>query len=216
MSAWHTRTFSRLSTPCRSTTSRTGKRVALNGANSNLYRICKGFGGITPSRETRRTATTFRSRRACACETVVGCLSNCRIPMARSTFQSGDLGSTNQQGSATCSPIRFNPKYDRGSGVIDRRNVFNANYIYNFASFQDQGCVHAHLTGWLDVLRCYTVAQIGNPVNGSPIPLTRWGLGGSMANRPSFDPSRSYPHKQLAWFNTGAYSAPVAPWDWRT
>ena len=57
-----------------------------------------------------------------------------------------------------------------------------------------------------------TTAQSGNPVNVTYSPDVL-GLGGGTTNRPNFTRSlRSYPHKQLAWFNTGAYSAPLAPW----
>ena len=57
------------------------------------------------------------------------------------------------------------------------------------------------------------MAQSGNPVNVTYSPDTL-GLGGTTTNRPNFSSSaRGYPKKQLAWFNTSAFSTPLAPWD---
>ncbi len=127
-------------------------------------------------------------------------------------IMSGDVGSTNQQGSGALLSDPFNTRYDRGSGTIDRRNVFSANYIYNFPSFQSSGAaMRLLLGGWQ--FAGVTQAQSGNPVNVTYSPDVL-GLGGDTTNRPNFDSSaRHYPKKQLAWFNTGAYSAPTAPWN---
>jgi hypothetical protein len=128
-------------------------------------------------------------------------------------IQSGDLTSTNQQGSGGQISDPFNIEYDRGSGTIDRRNVFTANYIYNFPFFlhSESALKRALLGGWQ--FSGITTAQSGNPVNVTYSPDTL-GLGGTTTNRPDFSSAaRSYPKKQLAWFNTSAFSAPLAPWD---
>ena len=129
-------------------------------------------------------------------------------------IQSGDLGSTNQQGSGGLLSNPFDTRYDRGSGVIDRRHVFNANYIYNFASFEDRGtAMRLLLGGW--TFSGVTVATSGNPVNVTYSPDTL-GLGGGTTNRPNFDRSlRSYPKKQLAWFNTGGLFISDRSMGWR-
>ena len=107
-------------------------------------------------------------------------------------IQSGDLGSTNQQGSGGLLSNPFDTRYDRGSGVIDRRHVFNANYIYNFASFEDRGtAMRLLLGGW--TFSGVTVATSGNPVNVTYSPDTL-GLGGGTTNRPNFDRS----HQKLS------------------
>ena len=118
-------------------------------------------------------------------------------------IQSGDLGSTNQQGSGGLLSNPFNTEYDRGSGIIDRRNVFSANYIYHFAFFlHSQSALSCALLLVDGTFSGITAAQSGNPVNVTYSPDTL-GLGGGTTNRPNFDPSsRSYPKKQLAWFNT--------------
>ena len=38
------------------------------------------------------------------------------------------------------------------------------------------------------------------------------GLGGGTTNRPNLVSNVSFPKKRLAWFNTSAFGAPVAPW----
>ena len=67
------------------------------------------------------------------------------------------------------------------------------------------------LGGW--TFSGVTVATSGNPVNVTYSPDTL-GLGGGTTNRPNFDRSlRSYPKKQLAWFNPAAYTSPgTTPW----
>jgi hypothetical protein len=126
-------------------------------------------------------------------------------------IQSGDLTSTNQQGSGGQISNPFNINYDRGSGTIDRRNVFTANYIYDLPFFlhSANGLERTLLGGWQ--FSGITVAQSGNPVNVTYSPDTL-GLGGGTTNRPNLVSSVSYPKKQLAWFNTSAFSAPTAPW----
>ena len=211
MSAWHQNVQRAINTlPINDIPDR--ERVAVNGANSNLYRIYQGFGGITQVENT--TNSTYNSFQAgLRMQNRHGLTLQLSYTYGHEIdIQSGDLGSTTQQGAGATLSDPFNTRYDRGSGVIDRRNVFNANYIYNFASFQDRGtAMRLLLGGW--TFSGVTVAQSGNPVNVTYSPDTL-GLGGGTTNRPNFDrSSRSYPHKQLAWFNTGAYSAPIAPWD---
>ena len=174
-----------------------------------LYKTIQGFGGITQVENT--TNSNYNSFQAgLRMQNRHGFSFQLSYTYGHEIdIQSGDLGSTNQQGSGGSISNPFDTKYDRGSGVIDRRHVFNANYIYNFASFEDRGAfMRVLLGGW--TLSGVTVAQSGNPVNVTYSPDTL-GLGGGTTNRPNFDPnSRKYPKKQLAWFNTGAYSAPIA------
>ena len=68
----------------------------------------------------------------------------------RSTFQSGDLGSTNISGSSGSVSDPFNLAYDRGSGVLDRRHIFSANYDYQLPFFRTGSSLVAHelLGGW--------------------------------------------------------------------
>jgi Carboxypeptidase regulatory-like domain len=190
----------------------TDRQAVAGGANANLSRIYPGFASMTQIENT--TNSTYNSFQA-------GLRMQSRHNL---TFQlsytygheidimSGDVGSTNQQGSGALLSNPFNTRYDRGSGTIDRRNVFTANYIYNFPSFQSRSAaMRLLLGGWQ--FAGVTQAQSGNPVNVTYSPDVL-GLGGDTTNRPNFDSSaRHYPKRQLAWFNTGAYSAPTAPWN---
>jgi hypothetical protein len=193
----------------------TGKPVNATTAptsNANFYRIYPGFASMTQIENT--TNSTYNSLQA-------GLRMQSRHNL---TFQlsytyaheidimSGDVGSTNQQGSGALLSDPFNTRYDRGSGTIDRRHVFTANYIYSFPSFQSSGAaMRILLGGWQ--FAGVTQAQSGNPVNVTYSPDVL-GLGGDTTNRPNFDSSaRRYPKRQLAWFNTGAYTAPTAPWN---
>jgi hypothetical protein len=106
----------------------------------------------------------------------------------------------------------FNQEYDRGSGLFDRRHIFNANYIYNFPFFlhSSSALERTLLGGWQ--ISGITVAESGTPTNvnyGTDV----LGLGGNATNRPSLSGHVGYPKKQLGWFNTSSFSAPVAPWD---
>ena len=99
-------------------------------------------------------------------------------------IQSGDLGSTNISGSSGSVSNPFNLRYDRGSGVLDRRHIFSANYDYALPFFKSG----AHLVerevlgGW--ELSGVTVAEAGSPVNVTYSTDTL-GLGGGTLNRPN-------------------------------
>jgi hypothetical protein len=127
-------------------------------------------------------------------------------------IQSGDLGSTNIAGSSGTVSNPFNLKYDRGSGVLDRRNIFNANYDYRLPFWLHGGnfLEHGILGGW--ELSGVTVAESGSPINVT-FSADTLGLGGGTVNRPDLiGNARSGPKTQKSWFNTGAYAAPSAPW----
>ncbi len=212
MTAWHQNVQRAINTlPLADVADR--ERVAtVSGTNANLYRQYPGFAGITQVQNT--TNSNYNSLQAAMrMENRHGLTLQLSYTWSHEIdIQSGDLGSTNQQGSGGLLSNPFNPLYDRGSGTIDRRNVFGANYIYNFPTFHNEGAFQRLvLGGW--VFSGITQAQSGNPVNVTYSPDTI-GLGGGTTNRPNFDRSqRHYPKTQLAWFNTGAYGAPVAPWD---
>jgi len=127
-------------------------------------------------------------------------------------IQSGDLGSTNIAGSGGTVSNPFDLRYDRGSGVLDRRHIFNANYDYRLPFWQKSGnfLEHGVLGGW--ELSGVTVAQSGTPINVTYSPDTL-GLGGGTTNRPDrVGNPRNAPKTVDQWFNTGAFAAPAAPW----
>ena len=128
-------------------------------------------------------------------------------------IQSGDLGSTNISGSGGTVSDPFNLRYDRGSGVLDRRHIFNANYDYKLPFWLRGGNFFEHgiLGGW--EISGVTVAQSGSPINVTYSPDTL-GLGGDTTNRPNLiGNTRSAPKSVSQWFNTSAFAAPAAPWN---
>jgi hypothetical protein len=185
--------------------------VVTAGANSNLYRTYPGFGNITQIENT--TNSNYNSLQAALrMDSRHGLTFQFSYTYSHEIdIQSGDLTSTNQQNSGGQLSNPFNTNYDRGSGTIDRRNVFTANYVYNFPFFlhSSSALKRSLLGGWQ--ISGITVAQSGNPVNATYTPDTL-GLGGGTTNRPNKVQNVSYPHKQLAWFNTGTFGAPLAPW----
>ena len=179
--------------------------------NSNLYRQYQGFGSITQTENI--TNSNYNSFQAgIRMQNKHGLTVQLSYTWSHEIdIQSGDLTSTTQQGSGGQISDPFNIEYDRGSGTIDRRNVFSANYIYNVPFFlhSQSALSRALLGGWQ--FSGITTAQSGNPVNVTYSPDTL-GLGGNTTNRPNLVGARNYPKKQLAWFNKSAFEAPTAPW----
>jgi hypothetical protein len=107
----------------------------------------------------------------------------------------------------------FNIKYDRGNGGLDRRNIFNANYIYNlpFYAHSSNGFLHAALGGWS--VSGITVAQSGTGLYITYNGPDTLGLGGGTPNRPNQVAPISYPKTVNAWFSASSFASPVAPWN---
>jgi hypothetical protein len=112
----------------------------------------------------------------------------------------------------------WNLKYDKGSGALDRRQMINANYVYNLPIFtKSGGLAHAILGGW-QIAGTY-IAQTGAiPTNQGPglsLSYDPVGLGqtnNSYTNRPNVNGKVKYPHKQKQWFDTTQFSAPIPVW----
>lgn len=188
------------------------RQAVAGGANANLYRQYRGFANITQIENT--TNFSYHSLQAALrMENRHGFSFQLAYTYSHEIdIQSTDLTSTTLAGSGGQLSNPFNPEYDRGSGGFDRRHIFNANYIYELPFFLHSSNVLARtaLGGWQ--ISGVTTAESGVPINpnfGNDV----LGLGGGTTNRPNFDRSaKGYPKKQLEWFNTAAYSAPVAPW----
>ena len=186
--------------------------VAKALAPANSYRQYKGYAGITQIESA--TNENYNSL-----QTSLRWQSRHNLTMQFSytwsheiDIQSGDLGSTNSSGGSSLVSDPFNLRYDRGSGVLDRRHIFNANYDYKLPFWLHGGnfLEHGILGGW--EISGVTVAQTGTPLFVSYSPDTL-GLGGGTSNRPDLVGNpRSAPKTQAEWFNTGAYAAPLAPW----
>jgi hypothetical protein len=210
MGAWHQNVERAINTlPLSDVTDR--QAVATSGANANLYRIYQGFSGITQIENS--TNSSYHSLQAALrMDNRHGLSLQLAYTWSHEIdVESGDLTSTDQQGSGGSISDPFNTNYDRGSGTIDRRNVFSANYIYNLPFFLHSSNLleRTALGGWQ--ISGITSAESGNPVNVTYSPNTL-GLGGGTTNRPDILSPMSYPKTQQAWFNTSAFSAPLAPW----
>ena len=181
------------------------------GANANLYRQYPGWANI--SKTENATNSNYHSLQAALrMENKHGfTLQLADTWSLEIDIQSGDLTSFTLAGSGGQLSNPFNQDYDRGSGLIDRRHIFNANYIYDLPFFlhSSNGFARSFLGGW--EVSGITTAESGTPTNvnyGTDV----LGLGGNTTNRPNLSGHVSYPKKQLAWFNTAAFSAPTAPW----
>lgn len=179
------------------------REAVANGSNANLYRIFPGFAGIGQIQNSGN-ASYNSLQAAIRMENVHGLTAQVAYTWSHEIdIVSNDLGTLSDP---------FNTGYDRGSGTIDRRNIFNMNYIYNLPFF-----MHSHswltrsaLGGWQ--VSGITVDESGIPVNVTYTP-NDIGLGGGTTNRPDLISKVHYPKTQKAWFSTSSFAAPVAPWD---
>ena len=114
----------------------------------------------------------------------------------------------------------FNPKYDRGSGALDRRHMLSANYVYNLPFFaKSQGLVKSILGGWelagtiIDESGLNSSGNNQGPtlsISYDPVGLN--GNGAGYTNRPDVVGPIHYPKTQKTWFDTSAFAAPVPAW----
>ena len=179
-------------------------REAVNkGANANLYRIYPGFSSITE--DDNSTNFSYNSLQAAVgIENKHGLTLHLGYTWAHEIdVQSDDLSGNLSD--------PFNARYDRGSGTYDRRNKFTANYIYHLPFFLNTGSMveRSVLGGW--VISGITSAESGFPQTVSYGPDTL-GLGGGTSNRPNVAGKVGEPRTRQSWFDTSAFSAPLAPW----
>ena len=110
-------------------------------------------------------------------------------------------------------PNPFNARYGRGSGGFDRRQVFNASFVYALPFMKhSSNYVGKSILGDWGVSGVF-VDQTGLPqaiaYNGSDT----LGLGGGTSNRASLLSKVTYPHTKAAWMSTSSFGDPVAPWN---
>lgn len=181
------------------------KSVAGGTEPANLHRQYLGYAGITQEEQT--TNANYNSLQAgLRLENKHG------VTVQLSYTWSHEIDLANSDLTTLSNP--FNPRYDRGSGSLDRRHIFSANYIYDLPFFKNSGnfVERQALGGWQ--LSGITIVNSGTPVRvtyGTDI----IGLGGGVTNRPDLVSGTSTvgPKTQKKYFNTAAFSAPVAPWN---
>jgi len=113
-------------------------------------------------------------------------------------------------------------RYDVGPSVLDRRNVFFANFVYDipFLKNSSNHFLKTAVGGW--VLSGIITAESGAPYNlgVSGQSVASIFPGGDASNRPNVSGSVSYPKTHVAcssgkgcnlqWLSPGAFSAPAA------
>jgi hypothetical protein len=189
----------------------TDRAAVASGTPSNPYRVFPGYAGINQVESA--TSQNYNSLQAgLRIENKHGLTAQLSYTWSHEIdIQSGDLGSTNVAGSSGSVSDPFNLKYDRGSGVLDRRHIFSANYDYQLPFFHSGSNLLTHevLGGW--EVSGVTTAEAGSPVNVTYSTDTL-GLGGGTLNRPDLVSSPHGDKSQLQWFNTAAFAPPTAPW----
>jgi hypothetical protein len=128
-----------------------------------------------------------------------------------------------QRGSADLTAVSnpFNLKYDKGSGVLDRRQVFSANYVWDIPLFKNStGLAHSLLGGW--TLSGTAISQSGIPWAGQNAPSNGGGdtvgLGGNYVNRANMTGKVQYPKERDStgryhFVSPAGFSQPIAAWD---
>ncbi|HEU5233223.1 MAG TPA: TonB-dependent receptor [Terriglobales bacterium] len=103
----------------------------------------------------------------------------------------------------------FDLSYDRGSGALDRRHIFNANYVYAIPFFNksDNKFLQKTLGGW--EFSGVTVAQSGTPINIRYTGADVLGLGGGVTNRENVIGPIGLPHTVNAWFTKSSFGDPA-------
>jgi hypothetical protein len=104
-------------------------------------------------------------------------------------------------------------KYDKGSGSYDRRQMFNANYVYNMPFFnKSDGLVKSIAGGWQLAGTLTKVTGIPQQVNLNAT-YDPVGLGGGYTNHPNITPGGKlhYPKTVSQWFDTSRLDNNVKP-----
>jgi len=112
----------------------------------------------------------------------------------------------------------FNPKYDKGSGALDRRQMLNANYVYKLPFFaKGNDLTHSLLGGWeiagtfIDESGLIGVVTGAGGIAGGH----SWdsvGLGGGYTVRPNVTGKMSYPKKWNNYFDTSKFYNVTPSW----
>jgi len=117
-------------------------------------------------------------------------------------------------------------KAEYGPADFDRRQIFTADYVYQFPFYKDQQGVIGHLAGGWEVSGIVTLnsglwlTPLGNAFGVDPAGLGLFnpgvagdGLTGSPPFRPDqvSNPNSGAPHTVDQWFNTVAFVSPSGP-----
>jgi len=170
--------------------------------NANLYRQYPGFAGI--NQESVNTNFSYDSLQ-------VGVRMENRhgLTMQAAYTWSHAIDLVSNDLTAVANP--FDLSYMKGSGGLDRRHIFNVNYVYSlpFFAHSTNKAAHGVLSGWQFSGVSFIQSGVPLQVTYGPDVL---GLGGGTTNRPDLVASVKYPKTPQAWFTKASFAAPVAPW----
>ena len=115
--------------------------VANGKLNANLFRIYPGFSSIVQEENT----TNFNYN---SLQTGLRMENQHSLTLQLAYTYSHEIDQVSYDLNSLTNP--FNTAYDRGSGALDRRNIFNANYIYNipFFTHSTNAAERSILGGW--------------------------------------------------------------------
>ncbi len=192
----------------------TDRQAVASGANANLYRQFLGYSNIT-----QIESATNQNYNSLQTSLRLQNWHNLTMQFAYTwsheiDIQSGDLGSTNISGSGGTVSNPFNLRYDRGSGVLDRRHIFNANYDYRLPFWLHGGNIleHGVLGGW--EISGVTVAQVG--IANERHLFARYARSGRRYRQPA-RASVAIPAAEQRPFRSGsipsAFTAPAGPME---
>ncbi len=177
--------------------------VANGSLNANSYRQYLGYSGI--NQEETTTNFSYNSLQA-------GLRIEARrgLTLGLAYTYSHEIDEVSYDLNGLSDP--FNAAYDRGSGALDRRHNFNANYIYNLPFFTHSSNAFERTTlgGWS--YSGIAVAETGTPQYITYNGPDTLGLGGGTTNRPNLVGKVHYSKANLQWVNPNAFASPVAPW----
>jgi hypothetical protein len=170
--------------------------------NANLYRMFPGFAGIT--QEDANTNFSYNSL-----QMGVRMENRHGLTMQAAYTWSHEIDIVSNDLNGVANP--FDLSYNKGSGALDRRHIFNINYVYSlpFFAHSTSKAAHGALGGWQ--VSGVTFIQSGVPLQvtyGSDV----LGLGGGTTNRPNVVGPIKYTKSPNGWFDKTGFAAPVAPW----
>jgi hypothetical protein len=200
-----------VATSCSGTWVSEGGVTTCPNPNANLYRTYLGFSNILLE-ENANNANYNSLQASLRMENRYGLTVELSYTYSHEIdIESADLTTANEAGASFISDP-YNLKYDRGSGLFDRRQIFNANYIYAEPFFKNASALQRELlSGW--TLAGVTVAESGSPQNiyyNGPDVL---GLGGNATSRMNIVSKVGFPKTRAQWFTTSSFGNPVAPWN---
>jgi hypothetical protein len=181
------------------------KGVANGTLNQNLYRNFPGYAQI--NQEENETNFNYNSLQAgVRMENRHGLTTQLAYTWSHNIDEvTNDLGGLSNP---------YNARYDRASDTgFDRRNIFNASYVYALPWYNKSSNLFAR-----EVLGGWSVSGITEAESGLPLYITYTGsdvvgLGCCFTNRPDKVSPISYPKKVTAWFSTSSFADPVAAWS---